>query len=128
VAIDLVGRNLVIALQTELPRHLQQRVRAVDAGLDEGVGVHDGAVDVGLGGEVDDGVDVVGAHGGGDVVAVTDVAAHELITRVVLDGQKVVEVAGIGQFVIDHNAVRLRLGQQVVNKVGTNEARSARDK
>jgi len=47
--------------------------------------------------------------------------------RIVLDRQEVVEVPGIGQLVIDDDTVRLILGQEIVDEVGTNEARSARD-
>ena len=53
-----------IALDAVPSGRLQQHVGAIDVGLDKGVGLHQRAVDVGLGGKVDDGVDLVGLHGG----------------------------------------------------------------
>ena len=58
VPVHLVGRNLVVALQLELARGLEQHVGPVDVGLNEGIRVHDRPVDVGLGREIDDRVDV----------------------------------------------------------------------
>ncbi len=59
VAVHFVGGDLVIAFEAELAGGFEQHVRAVDIGLDEGVRVHDRAIHVGLGREIDDGVDVV---------------------------------------------------------------------
>src|SRR6202022_3123520 len=53
--VDLVGAHLQKALLMVFQGGLQQDVGAVDIRLHEGAGVEQGAVDVGLGGEVDDG-------------------------------------------------------------------------
>ena len=53
VAVDLVRRD-VDEPAARLPRPLEQHVRAVDVRLDELGGAEDRAVDVRLGGEVDD--------------------------------------------------------------------------
>jgi hypothetical protein len=67
-AVDLVGRDVEKAecglfrlrqLRPVLLGAVEEAERAGDVGLDEGLGRIDGAVDVGLGGEVDDGVDRV---------------------------------------------------------------------
>ncbi len=60
----------------------QQHVGAVDIGLDEGVGVHDGAVDVRLGREIDDSVHVMALYGRRHGFPIADVAADEMVARV----------------------------------------------
>jgi hypothetical protein len=74
---------------------LQEHVNAQDVGLNECAGVHQRAVDVRLGGEVDDGVGVT--HRLFDPGGVADVTMDEAIARVVLDVETVVEVTGVGQ-------------------------------
>ena len=71
--------------------------------LHERVGVDDRAVDVALGGEVDDAV--VAGHGLGHRVPVADVALHEAEAGVVLEVLEVVGVAGVGQGVEDRDLV-----------------------
>ena len=66
-AVHLVGADLQVARDSAVPRGLEQRVRAEDVGADEVLRAADGAVDVGLGGEVDDGVGA--ARRLGDAVA-----------------------------------------------------------
>ena len=82
---------------------------------------------MGLGGEVDDGVNVVGANGRGHVLPPADAAAHEGVTRVVLHRPQIVQIAGVGQLVVDDDTARLMLRQQVMDEVGADESRSARD-
>ena len=53
-AVDLVGRDLQVALDAELTRRVEQRAGADHVRAGEGVLVVDRAVDVRLGGEVDD--------------------------------------------------------------------------
>ena len=70
VAVDLVGRDLEVA-DAGVAGGLEQHVGAVDVGGDELAGRLDRAVDVRLGGEVDD--RVAALDGGPDGVAVGDV-------------------------------------------------------
>ena len=67
---------------------------ADDVGLDERLGGIDGAVDVGLGGEIDDGVDLVLGEEAGDEGGVTNVAMGENVARV---GREVGEVGGVAR-------------------------------
>ena len=127
VAIHLVGADLVVALQLELARRLQQHVGAVDVGLDEGVRVHDRAVDVRLGREVDDRVDLVRLQRLSHRLCVADVALHEGVARIVVDVQQVVQVAGVGQLVVDQDAIVGVLVQHVADEVRPDEPGAAGD-
>ena len=73
-AVDLVGRHLEVA-QPALARGLEQHVRALHVGHDERLGPGDRAVDVGLGGEVDD--RVAARDRVGDGRRILDRAVHE---------------------------------------------------
>ena len=64
-------------LHPDLLRALQQHMRAVYVCVRETVGVAEGQVYVGLGGEVEDAVDGVEGHTGEDVGGVGDVAVVE---------------------------------------------------
>ena len=96
-----------------------------DVGADEGLGIHDGAVDVRLGGEVDDGVGGVGdgvAHG----LSVGDVGADELVS-LVGDAIEVLEVAGVGQEVDIDDADVGALVEDDADETGADEAGASRD-
>ena len=72
---------------------LQQEVRAEDVGLDEVAGLHDGAVDVRLGGEVDDRLAALGRTRDG--IGVADRAVHEAVALAVGDLGQVRGIAGV---------------------------------
>ena len=79
--------------------HVAQHVGAEAVGAHERVAVLDRAVDVGLGGEVDDGV--VAVHRRQHVVLVADVGVHEAAASVVEHVADALEVAGVGERVVD---------------------------
>ena len=60
MAVDLVSADLMKTQIAKLVGRFQQHVGAIDIGLNEGIRVHDAAIDVRLGGKVDDGVDIKG--------------------------------------------------------------------
>ena len=63
---------------------------------------------MGLGGEVDDAVDVLFLEELQDAVEIADVEADETVVRAVLDVLQVREVAGVGQFVeVDDPVLRV---------------------
>ena len=107
-----------------LAHGLEQPEGALDVGAQEGLGVGDGVVVVGLGGVVDDGV-----VAGDDLVqqlGVADVADHELHA---VGGQAcdVLAVARVGQLV-EHRHVHLGvLPHHMVHEVAADEAAAARD-
>ena len=92
VAVDLVGRDLDEP-GAVLARPLEQHVRPEDVGLDELGRAEDRAVDVRLGGEVDDGV--AARAGPRDRLGVADVALDEPQSQPV----EVRRVAGVRQLV-----------------------------
>ena len=96
--------------------------------LDEGRRFEEGAVDVALGGEVDDGVDAGDELG--DEVGVADVALDEAVAlgeRRAVDVAQVVEVAGVGQLVEVDDLVVVVRRQEMADEVAADEAGAARD-
>ena len=103
VAVDLVGADLEEPPELRPSRRFEQHPGAPDVGLDEGTGVEDRAVDVRLGGEVDDGVGLRDERL--DDVGVGDVALHEREARTVAEVGDVARVARVGQLVEDGDSV-----------------------
>ena len=100
-------------------------MRAEDVGADEVLRAADGAVDVRLGGEVDDGVGA--AQRLADDGGVADVAVHEGVAGVVLDVAQVLEVAGVGELVEVHDLDVVVPGEHVAHEVGADEPGAAGD-
>ena len=124
-AVHLVGADVQEARNLELAHRLEQGEDAEHVGLEERVGLHQRAVDVGLRGEVDDGVDP--AAGVAHDLAVADVALEKRVARVVLEIGQVGGIPRVGQLVeIDDAVVRVRR-QDVADEVGADEAASAGD-
>ena len=123
VAVDLVGGDVVVA-DAVLPARLDQRVGALDVGLEERARVGDGVVVVGLGGVVDHGVGP--GHEAVDERGVADVA-HDELDSVRGQARDVVGVAGVGQLVEDGDTDAGVLAHDVVDEVGADEAAAAGD-
>lgn len=103
---------------------LEQREAAVDVGGDEWRRSGDRAVDVGLGGEVEQGARLVARQQAGHQVGIADVAVHEQVARIAGQRGQVVQVAGVGELVeVDDRLVAA--GQPVENEIGADEACSA---
>ena len=123
VAVDLVGGDVVVA-HAMFAAGLDERVGALDVGLQERARVGDGVVVVGLGGVVDHGVGL--GHEAVDERGVADVA-HDELDAVRGQARDVVGVAGVGQLV-EHGDVDARvLAHDVVDEVGADEAAAAGD-
>ncbi len=75
----------------------EQAEGADDVGLDEVFRAMDAAIDVGFGGEVDDGAGLVFGEQFGDQVEVFDVAFDEDVARIALQRGQVLQVAGVGE-------------------------------
>ena len=82
VAVNLIRRNLMVAFQTQAFSDLQQRVGSIYAGLNECVGVHDGAIDMGFGREIHDGVDLVIFNSFLNRCPIADITANKRIARI----------------------------------------------
>ena len=93
-------------------------------GVDEGERLQQRAVDVRLGREVDDGVDL--GREPVDECPVADVALHEPVAAAALELGQVGGVPGVRQLV-QHHQVQLRAGlPQQTDEVGADEAGPAR--
>ena len=123
VAVDLVGGDVVVA-DAVLADGLQEAEGALDVGAQEGLGVGDGVVVVGLGGVVHDGV--VARDDAVQQFRVADVADDELHA---VGGQPrdVLGVAGVGQLVQDGHVHLGVVVHHVVHEVAADEAAAARD-
>lgn len=96
-------------LCAEFARALEEDMGAEDVRVCEFVGVSEREVDVGLSGEVEDGVDVVGAKGGGDRGGRGDVAVDECEVGEVGETAGVVEGSAVVEFVEGDDVV-VRVG------------------
>jgi hypothetical protein len=108
-SVDLVGRNLHVPPDARGARRLQQAQRPGDVRVEERLRGHDAAVDVALGGEVDDRLDRVALHQLLHRRAVPDVPAHEDVSGIPLEVAQVLEIPGVGQGVdVHHQVFRVR--------------------
>ena len=123
VAVDLVGRHVVVA-DIVLAHRLQQAEGAFHVGAQERLGVRDGVVVVGLGGEVDDGV--VARDDALQQPRVADVAHHEL-HPIGGEPRDVLRVAGVGQLVEHRDAHARMLPHHPPHEVGPDEAAAPGD-
>ena len=67
----------MVAQVARLVRRFEQHVGAVDVSLDEGVGAHDAAVDVRLGGKVDDGIGMSCVRRAETTAAASQMSPHD---------------------------------------------------
>ena len=123
VAVDLVGGDVVVA-DAVLADGLQQAEGALHVGAQEGLGVGDGVVVVGLGGVVHD--RVVARYQLVEKRGVADVA-HDELHAVGGEPRDVLGVAGVGQLVQDGHVDVGVVVDHVVDEVAADEAAAARD-
>ena len=123
VAVDLVGGDVVVA-DAVLADGLQEAEGALDVGAQEGLGVGDGVVVVGLGGVVHDGV--VARDDAVQELRVADVA-HDELHAVRRQPRDVLGVAGVGQLVQDGDVHLGVVVDHVVHEVAADEAAAASD-
>lgn len=123
VAVDLVGRDVVVA-DAVLADGLQQAEGALDVRAQEGLGVGDGVVVVGLGRVVHD--RVVARDDAVEQPGVADVA-HDELHAVRRQPGDVLGVAGVGQLVQDGHVDVGVVVDHVVHEVAADEAAAARD-
>ena len=103
---------------------LQEAEGALDVGAQEGLGVGDGVVVVGLGGVVHDGV--VARDDAVQELRVADVA-HDELHAVGGQARDVLGVAGVGQLVQDGDVDVRMVVHDIVHKVAADEAAAASD-
>ena len=107
LTVDLIGGDVDEALDADLLGRLEQHVGAVDVGVGETVRVSEAQVDVRLGGEVKNGVDVVALEAVHHLGGVGDVALVEGEVPLVIEGAGVVERSTVVELVKGDNVVCL---------------------
>ena len=100
---------------------------ADNVGLNKFFGAVNGAVYMGLRGEVNDGANGVASEQFADQFAVGNVAVHKSVRGVRGKRVEIVGVAGVGERVqIDHGFIAV--GEPILNEIAADEARAAGDK
>lgn len=106
LAIHLIRRDVNEATHADLLRALEQDMRSVDIRVGEAVRITEAQVDVGLGCEVHDGVDVVSFHAVEYVGRNGDVAPVEGEVRLPIETGGVVESGAVVELVKGDDVVR----------------------
>ena len=125
VAVDLVRRDLMVAVDAVLAAGVEQHARADDVRLQEDLRILNGAVDMRLRCKVDDDVRLLLLEDAVDRPAVCDVRADELEVLLLHRALERLEVARIRQLVDADDAVTRMLLEHVVDEVRANEAGTA---
>lgn len=107
LTVNFIGGDVDEALDADLLGRLEQDVSAVDVGVGETVGVSEAQVDVGLGSEVEDGVNVVALEAVHHLGGVGDVSLVEGEVPLVIEGTGVVERSTVVELVEGDNVVCL---------------------
>jgi hypothetical protein len=99
LTVDLISRDMDEALDASGLSALKENVSTVDISVGEAVRVAERQVDVGHGGEVEDGVDVVALDAGLDLLWVGDVALEEVEVLLLVQGAGVVQGGAVVELV-----------------------------
>ena len=122
VAVDLVRRDLMVAVDAVLAASVEQHARADDVRLQENLRILDRAVDMRLRREIDDDVRLLLLKDTVDGLAVCDVRADELEVLLLHRRLERLEVARIRQLIDTNDAVSRMLLEHVIDKVRANES------
>lgn len=125
VTVDLVRRDLMVAVDAVLAAGVEQHARADDVRLQEDLRILNGAVDMRLRCKVNDDVRLLLLEDAVDRPAVCDVRADELEVLLLHRALERLEVARIRQLVDADDAVTRMLLEHVVDEVRANEAGTA---
>ncbi len=125
VSVDLTRRDVVEPGHLGLTGGLEHGLGPDDVGPEEPAGVDHGQAVVGLGGEMDDRVDVVRPQGLEGELPVAHVAVDE--GDPVLDVGQVGAVPGVGEGVVGHDVVVGVLLHPVTDEIGPDKACTAGD-
>ena len=125
VAVNLIRRYLMVAVDAVLAAGVEQHARADDIRLQKNLRILDGAVDMRLRREVDDDVRLLLLKDAVDGLTVRDVRADEFEVLLLHRRLERLEIARIRQLVDADNAVARMLLEHVVDKVRSNKASTA---
>ena len=122
VAVNLIGRYLMIAPDTVFTAGVHENLRTQNVGAQKNAGVLDGAVHVAFGGEVDDDVRLFLLEQLVYSLTVADVGLDETEVRIIHHGGEGGEIARVGQLVQTHDAVIGIVLQLIKDEVGADES------
>ena len=125
VAVNLVGRDLMVALDTVLTASVHQRCGTHNIRLEEDARVFDGTVNMAFCGKVHHNVRMLFFKQLIYSFAVADIGLHKAEIRVIHDRRQRRQVARVGQLIEADNAVIRVFSQHVKNKIGTNKSGAA---
>ena len=125
VAVNLVGRNLMIALNAILTACVEQHLRAHDVGLQENGRVLNRAVNMALRCKVDNDFWLLLLKNAVNRFAVSNIRLDKLEMRIVHHRRKRLHVACVGQCVHAQNIVLRMFLQHKMHKVSTNKSGTA---
>ena len=121
VAVDLIRRYLMVAVDAVLAAGVEQHARADDIRLQKNLRIFDGAVDMRLRRKVDDNVRLLLLKDAVDSLTICDVRADELEVLLLHRRLERLEVARIRQLVHADDVVCRMLLEHVVDEVRANE-------
>jgi len=113
-SVDLIGRDVDEALDPDLLSRLEKNVSAVDVGVGETVRVSETQVNVGLRGEVEDGVNIVALEAVHDLRGVRDVAMVEGEVSLIVQDAGIVERCAVVQLVEGDDVVGIGVCERQV--------------
>ena len=125
IAVDFVGRNLVITLDAIFPASVHHNRCAEDIGLEEDLRVFDRAVYVRFSCKVDNDVGLFFLEELVHALTVADVQLDKSEVRIVHHRFQCGQIASIGQLVQTNNAVVWVCFQHMKNEIGADKAGAA---
>ena len=125
VAVNLIGRNLMIALNAILTACVEQYLRAHDVGLQENGRVLNRAVNMALRCKVDNDLRLLLLKNIVNCLSIGNICLDKLEMRVVHHRRKCLHIACIGQCVHTQNIVLRVLFEHKMHKVAANKSGTA---
>ena len=125
ITINLIGRNLMVTLNTILTASIHQHAGADDIGLEEDARIFDGTVNMRFCRKVDHDVRMLFFKQLIHSFAVADVGLHEAEVRIIHNRCQCGQITCIGQLVQADDPVIWILFQHVEHKVTTNKTSTA---
>lgn len=117
LSVNLVGRDVDELLDSDLLGGLEENVSSVNVGVSESVGVSEGQVNVGLGGKMENGVNVVTLQAVHHLGWVGDITMVKGEVSLIVQGAGVVEGRTVVELVEGDDVVGVRVGEsQVTDK------------
>ena len=125
IAVDLVGGNLMVAADAVLPARVHQHLRTQNVGLQEHLGIFNGAIHMTFGGEVHHHVGMLLLKKPIHPLPVADVQLHKAEVGGIHDRSQRGQIAGIGQLVQADDPVVRVFAEHMENEIGADKSGAA---